>query len=277
MRIDGRKIAAETLGACALRVQKLGFAPVFIDVLVGTDPVQLSYVNIKGKMAKRIGIDFRLEQLPEHITTEALIESITALAATPNVCGLIVQLPLPSNIDTVAVLRAIPRSIDVDCISPDQSRGFYQGDQTLVPPTASAILTLLDSLQQDLHEKKIVVVGQGPLVGKPVTFLLHRRGYDVFGADRSTPDLQKLLQTADVIIAGTGRAGLITGESIKPGAIVIDAGTAETDGGIVGDVDTASVEPVASFVSPVPGGVGPVTVSELLANVVTVAESVAQK
>ena len=187
-------------------------------------------------------------------------------------CGLIIQLPLPLQINTQEVLNAIALRIDVDCTGGTNGDLFYSGKALIEPPTALAICELLDSIGVDLANKKFLVVGQGQLVGKPVSFILKQKGYTVDVADDKTENILDLMKQADVIISAAGKPKLITGEKIKPGAIIIDAGTAESDGGIVGDVDFESVRNVASAISPVPGGVGPVTIAKLLQNVLKVAK-----
>lgn len=270
--IDGKKIASEILGSIKSEIGKLPFVPVFCDVLVGNDPVSLSYVKIKGKTAEEAGLHFRLEQLPETISEPQLIEKIKSLNNEPNLCGLIVQLPLPAHINRQAVLDAIDTKLDVDCLGSPNTEKFYQQQLLLTPPTAAAVVALIDQLPENLKTGQFVVVGQGQLVGQPVAHLLKQKNYRVTIADKATASLATLTKTADVLISATGQPGLITQEFVKPGSAVIDAGTAELDGGIVGDVDFGSVKNIAGFITPVPGGVGPVTVSMLLYNVVRVAK-----
>lgn len=272
MTIDGKQLAQKILADLKLRVAKLGFTPLFCDVLVGDDPVSLSYVNIKGKTAKAVGLDFKIAAFPDTITTEALVQEIQALNQESHMAGLIVQLPLPPHIDRDIVLDAIDPRIDVDGIGKNNTELFYDNKAQLVPPTAAAIIHILDSLQIDLSGKHFLVIGQGELVGKPITHLLRQRGYHVVTGDHATENLASIIPHSDVVISGTGQPKLIYGSMVKPGAVVIDAGTAESSGGIVGDVDFESVSAVAGYVSPVPGGVGPVTVAKLLENVVRVAE-----
>lgn len=272
MIIDGKKIADQVLEGLRLRVKALSFQPVFCDVIVGDDPVSLSYVSIKAKKAESIGLEFWRAQFPASISTQDLIAEIKKLNTTPNMCGLILQLPLPPHIDRQVALDAISAKLDVDVLNSYNTEKFYQGDFSLVPPTAAAILYILDSVMLEQKQKKFVVVGQGELVGKPVASLLLARGMSVVTADQSTTDLAALCRKADVIISGTGKVSLISADMVKEGAVVIDAGTAESTAGISGDVDFASVAPKASWISPVPGGVGPVTVAKLLENVISVAE-----
>lgn len=277
MIVDGKKIAREISEGLKKRVARLHpFQPVFCDILIGDNPVSSQYVAMKGKAAREIGIEFRRADLPANVTTAQVIEKIRTLNAEPGMMGLIVQLPLPAQLDRSAILEAIDPRIDVDCTGRVNSERFYSGNPYLIFPTAAAVMALLDSVAPDptgdLRGKNILMIGQGALVGRPVTHLLRRRGLEVVTADQNTENVPGLIKQADVLISATGQAKMITDDMIKPGAIVIDAGTSESKGGIVGDVDFESVAPVASFLSPVPGGVGPVTVAKLLENVVTVAE-----
>jgi len=272
--IDGRKISENILKQLKLEIALLHFQPVFCDILVGNNPVSAQYVRIKARLAEKIGIKFQRADFPESISTEELVAEIHKLNGMENMCGLILQLPLPGHIDRKTALDAIDPSIDVDCTGEVNAKLFYSGHGRLNFPTAAAVLAVLNSLGVNFEHKNILVVGQGDLVGKPVTFLLRQRNLEVNIADKNTPDLKILTKPADVIISAVGKAKLIYGEIIKPGGIVIDAGTSEADnGGIVGDVDFETVSTKAGFLSPVPGGVGPVTVAMLLANVVQVAKS----
>ncbi len=272
--INGSLIANKILEELKQEVARLSFRPLFCDLLVGDDQVSKSYVNIKAKRAQEIGLEFKLIQLPVDVTTGQLILELTEVQKNLQLAGLIVQLPLPVSLDKALILNAIDSKVDVDYLSDVNGKLFYEGKNKLTPPTAAAVMTLLDSLELDLKLMNILVVGQGDLVGRPVTFLLRERQLKVTTADTSTNDLQSLTKKADIIISGTGQAKLIKGDMIKPGAILIDCGTTESGGGIVGDIDSDSVSSIAGFVSPVPGGVGPVTVARLLYNVVAVAKEI---
>lgn len=276
MIIDGKKIRGEILESVKEGVAKLPFRPVFCDVLVGNDPVSMQYINMKARTAEAVGIHFHHAEFRNDITTEELIEEIKKLNEIPNMCGLIIQLPLPAHLDRTLVLDAIKPSIDVDCLGEKASTVFYGGDIKIGYPTALSCMAILDSVATDLSGKNIVVIGQGMLVGKPTTHLLQMRGLAVSTIVRSTDikEREELIKNADVIISGTGQGKFLMGDMIKKGVIIVDAGTSESKGGIVGDVDLDSVKDVASFVSPVPGGVGPVTVAMLLKNVLTVAEQI---
>ncbi len=279
MLLDGREIARSLREAVADKIKKLQlpYKPMLCDIVIGADSVSLSYVRVKGKAAESVGMAFRLEQLSQDATTADVIDAISEIQSDQALCGLIIQLPVPDHIDKDAVLNAIAAEYDVDCIGAENNNAFYRGQGGMVPPTAGAIWHILlahfTSKKEKFEEKEFTVVGQGELVGRPTAFLLQEMNLEVEVADKSVADLKSLTRRADVLISGTGIAGLINGDMVKPGAVVIDAGTSESGAGIVGDVDLESVAPVASYVSPVPGGVGPVTVAKLLENVALVAET----
>jgi methylenetetrahydrofolate dehydrogenase (NADP+)/methenyltetrahydrofolate cyclohydrolase len=267
--INGRKIAQEILDKLKLEVSKLNFQLIFCDVLIGNNAVSLSYVKAKARKAQEIGLDFKILQLLENVSTDEVIENINEIQKNPHLCGLIVQLPLPAQIDKQKVLNAINPNVDVDCLGQVNIEAFYSGRPLIFPPTTAAILEIIDLLKVDLKEKKFLVIGQGDLVGKPITYALKARGLNVSVVDKSTADLKSLTAEADVIISGAGHAQLLTSEFIKPSTILIDAGTAESAGSIVGDIDMESVRDKASILAPVPGGVGPITVAKLLENAVS--------
>lgn len=271
--IDGKKIAKAILDDLAKRVARLPFKPVFCDVLVGDNPVSRQYVNQKRRTAEDIGMEFLPAEFPETISENVLVEEIQKISSTPHLTGLIVQLPLPQVFNRTRVLDAIELSLDVDCLHSHNLSAFYEHKPTFIPPTPAAVLAVLDSVFETDVTKKIVVVGQGELVGRPVAFMLRERGYAVVTVDRNSKEPERVAKQADVIITAAGSPGLITEAWVKPGSIVIDAGSAEQEGLILGDVDSASVKPIAGFFSPTPGGVGPVTVAKLLENVMGVAES----
>lgn len=256
--IDGKAIAQEVFQNLKSRVEKLSFKPLLCDIVVGSDPVTLSFVKMKQKKALACGMDFLLVDLPEDCSQEELEHKILEVQENSNLCGLIVQLPLPSNIDTVQVLAQINAKVNVD---------FEK------PPTMLAIFKILDSLPINLAEEKILVVGKGVLVGGPVAEELRKRQLNFSILDKDTQNKDELLKNASVIISGAGSANMITGNLISENVVIIDAGTSEAGGQVTGDTDLDSVLPKVKFVTPTPGGVGPVTVAMLLQNVVEVAES----
>ncbi len=273
--IDGKKLSEDILSQIKNEIKFLNFQPIFCDILVGNDPASLQYVRMKRAQAENVGFVFHEAFFPVSITTEALIKEIEILNRIKNMCGIITQLPLPRHIDTQTVLDSIDARLDVDCLGTIASKNFYNGldAHRLSFPTALACMAVLDSLNLNLTGKKIVVLGQGMLVGKPVTALLQFRNLSPLTITNETPNKEKLIKNADVIISGIGQGKYITGDMIKEDAVLIDAGTSELNGGIVGDVDLDSVKDIAGYVSPVPGGVGPVTVAMLLKNVLIVAKN----
>ncbi|MFA6999504.1 MAG: bifunctional 5,10-methylenetetrahydrofolate dehydrogenase/5,10-methenyltetrahydrofolate cyclohydrolase [Candidatus Paceibacterota bacterium] len=271
--IDGRKLSKEILAEVKQEIALLPFVPVFCDILVGDNPVPLQYVNMKRRKAEELGIRFHEAFFPYDISTDDLVKEIQKINKIENMCGVIVQLPLPENLDQVKVLDAVNSHLDVDCLSTTTSDKFYNGDLFLGFPTALACMAILDSLNLDLTNKKIVVMGQGKLVGKPVSALLEFRNLKVEIVRSKTENKEEILKEADVVISGMGQGKYIKGDIIKEGVVLIDAGSSESDSGIIGDVDLESVEKVAGFVSPVPGGVGPMTVAMLFRNVLKVAQN----
>ncbi|MCC7160306.1 bifunctional 5,10-methylenetetrahydrofolate dehydrogenase/5,10-methenyltetrahydrofolate cyclohydrolase [Candidatus Nomurabacteria bacterium] len=284
--IDGRKISGNILEDIKKEVANLSFVPVFCDVLVGEDPSSLQYVEMKKRKAEFVGISFHKANFPSTITTEELIREIKILNNVQNMCGIIIQLPLPEHIDRQMVLDSIDSKLDVDCLGKINSEKFYSNydaEKDIAYPTALACMTILDSFDftknspAKLEERKIVVLGQGVLVGRPVTALLKYRGLSPFVVTSKTESKENVIKNADIVISGIGKGKYITGNMLKSGAIVIDAGTSESEGSIVGDVDTESLNNIAGFISPVPGGVGPVTVAMLLKNVLKVAKNLSHE
>jgi len=270
--IDGRKIKDEILKEIKEEVLSLPFSPIFCDILVGGDPVSASYVRMKSKAAESVEIKFRTVEFKDDATTEELIEEIENLNNVPCMCGIIVQLPLPLHVDKKRVLDAIRPSLDVDCLGTINSENFYNNNGELGYPTALACIKILESLNVSLNDKKILILGQGSLVGLPVTHLIRSMNLDISTINTKTENKEALIKEADVIISAIGKAKYVKGDMIKDGAIIIDAGTSEDNGSISGDVDLDSVGGIASYVSPTPGGVGPVTIAMLLRNVLHVAK-----
>lgn len=271
--INGREIRNNILKSLKSDIETLSQKPIFSDILVGGNSASMQYVRMKEKTATDIGIEFLKAQFDESITTEELLSEIGKLNSTPRMCGLIVQLPLPLHIDTKKVLDRIDPSIDVDATGQINSKKFYDGNPGFIFPTAQAVMEIINSLEVDLQNKNFVILGKGDLVGKPVYKMLTNIGITPVVVDRSTEDVGSVTRSADVLICATGRAGLIDKTMVKEGVIIIDAGTSESYGSIVGDVNTLGIEDVASVLSPVPGGVGPVTVACLMKNIVLSAQN----
>jgi methylenetetrahydrofolate dehydrogenase (NADP+)/methenyltetrahydrofolate cyclohydrolase len=272
--LDGRKISKDILEEIKKEVSMLPFVPVFCDVLVGDDIVSKQYVNLKRKKAESIGINFHDASFPSTVATEEVISKIHELNKMEYMCGIIVQLPLPSHLDTRAILDAIDPNLDVDCLGSFASKNFYEDNSTLSFPTALACMRILEEVKIDLSNSNVVVLGQGELVGKPVSHLLTRNNIKHTCLDSKSENTGEVLKNADLIISGIGREYFIKSEMIKEGVSIIDAGTSESEGSVVGDVDFESVKDKVDFISPVPGGVGPVTVAMLFNNVLNVAKQI---
>jgi len=270
--IDGRKLRDEILGKIKSEVSALSFVPVFCDVLVGEDPSSVQYVRMKAKTAEAVGIQFHTANFPATISEKDLLQEIQILNKIPNMCGIIVQLPLPEHLDRRVVLDSIDPVLDVDCLGTISGKKFYENKNPIGFPTALACMAILDSLNLDLQSKKILVLGQGYLVGKPVTALLKARGLEVDTIDIYTENKEELIKNADVVLSGLGQGKYLMCDMVKDGVVIVDAGTSEENGSIVGDVDFESVKDKASFLTLTPGGVGPVTVACLLNNVLKVAK-----
>jgi methylenetetrahydrofolate dehydrogenase (NADP+)/methenyltetrahydrofolate cyclohydrolase len=271
--IDGRKIRDEILAGIKKEISGLSFQPVFCDILVGNDPASVQYVNMKAKIAESVGIKFLDAKFPESTTTEDLISEIKKLNEQENICGIIVQLPLPEHINKQEVLNAVDPMLDVDCLGEINSQKFYKSEYALGFPTALACIYILDSLNLDLKNKNIVVLGQGELVGRPVSAILKLRKLDIEVLTSESEYKEEKIKDADVIISGIGEGKHLTGDMLKKDVVLLDAGTSESNNSIIGDVDLDSVKDIASFVSPVPGGIGPVTIAMLFKNVLIVAKN----
>lgn len=270
MRIDGRKIAAELGAELTERIAKLGRAPELSIVVATGDESTAWYVRSLLRTAEKLGITARRVDLP-HDSDAATIRAALADAAGHAV---ICQTPLPHGLSLADVGSAIPPEVDVDGANPVSLGLLAVGsDEAFAPATAAAVLRILDHQGIQLAGRRAVVIGRSTVVGKPAALLLLARHATVTICHSRTPDLAAVAREADVLVAAVGRPSLVTKEFVKPGAVVVDVGTNATeDGGLVGDVDTASVEEVAAAVTPVPGGVGAVTTMTLMHHVVTVAE-----
>lgn len=237
-------------------------------VLVGEDPASLIFVKEKGKACKKAGIGFELLKLSSDVEQNNLKKVIGELAGREDISGIVIQLPLPEGIGVQDVLDIIPLKKDVDALSNQSLAEFKAGSSRAIPPVVGAIDRLIRDYKIDLQGKKIVLMGAGKLVGLPLAAWLKQKNIDFSLIDESTGSPELILKQADVIISGVGKPGLINGEVIKDGAIIIDAATVFYKGKLVGDVDSESVSKRAGFLTPVPGGVGPLTVAYLLNNLI---------
>ena len=248
---------------------RYGRKPCLVVIIVGENPASQVYVRNKVKAAAYTGMESRLEELPAGISEEALLSQIAQLNADPLVDGILVQLPLPKHINEEKVIDAIAREKDVDGFHPGNVAGLWLGKDCIVPCTPAGIMRLIDSTGIELKGKNAVVVGRSNIVGKPVAKLLLDRHATVTIAHSRTADLGAVCRNADVLVVAVGKAGVVTGSMVKPGAVVIDVGmNRDAEGKLCGDVDFPSAQPVASWITPVPGGVGPMTIAMLMKNTI---------
>ncbi len=268
--IDGKKISEKIFENIKQEINSLSFGPVFCDILVGNDFASKKYVSLKKKKALELGIDFHDACFEENITTEELVKEIEKINNIPNISGIILQLPLPLHIDKTKVLNAISPELDVDCLGQIASKNFYNGNLEIAPPTANACFMLLESLNLDLNNKKIVIAGEGDLVGKPFANILKYKNISFDIVNSETLNKEEIIKNADILITGIGKGKMINKDMIKEGVVIIDAGASEEDGALVGDVDFDSVKEKASFITPVIGGVGPMTIANLFLNILKV-------
>ena len=271
--IDGKalsQVVKDEVKAEVLALEaKYGRKPCLAVIIVGENPASQVYVRNKVKAAAYTGMESRLVELPSDISEEALLQQIAILNDDPLTDGILVQLPLPGHIDEEKVIDTIAREKDVDGFHPLNVAGLWLGKDCIVPCTPAGIMRMLDSIGVELKGKNAVVVGRSNIVGKPVAKLLLDRNATVTIAHSRTGDLGEVCRSADVLVVAVGKAGLVTGDMIKPGAIVIDVGmNRNAEGKLCGDVDYASAEPVSSWITPVPGGVGPMTIAMLMKNTI---------
>jgi methylenetetrahydrofolate dehydrogenase (NADP+)/methenyltetrahydrofolate cyclohydrolase len=289
--LDGKALAGrietELCGEAETFAGVFSRRPRLVVVLVGDMAASASYVKSKAAAAGRVGIDSEVVAMPATASTAELVALVQAIARNEHgpADGILVQLPLPSHVDTVAVLDAVPPDRDVDGFHPENAGLLSQGRPRFIPCTAGGVQRMLIDAAIPTAGKHVVIVGRSDIVGKPLALLLASRPPlgcppdDTGGCDATVTichsrsgDIGALTRQADIVVAAVGRPKLITAMMVKPGAAVIDVGINRVDGGLVGDVDYGPVSEVAGWISPVPGGVGPMTVAMLLANTLLAAE-----
>lgn len=271
--IDGKALSLSLKEKMKVEVaeirEKYGRVPCLAVIIVGDNPASRSYVRGKIKACEFTGMDSRLIELPEDVKESALLDVIAKLNADKDVDGILVQLPLPKHIDEDRVIDAIALEKDVDGFHPGNVAKLWLGRPCIVPCTPKGIIAMIESTGIEISGKKAVVVGRSNIVGKPVAKLLLDRNATVTIAHSRTANLPEVCREADILVAAVGRPKMITADMIKPGAVVIDVGINRTDDGkLVGDVDFEAASEVAEHITPVPGGVGPMTITMLMANTI---------
>lgn len=273
--LDGKAVARTVKDEVSASVAGLGYKPGLATVLVGDDPASHSYVRGKRRDAEQVGIDSIHHELDSSTSQESLISLIESLNTDDDVDGILVQLPLPGGLDGESAVEAIDPAKDVDGLHPFSLGKLMLGEPGLRPCTPSGVLRILDHYGIETAGARVVIVGRSFLVGRPLAMMLSEKGIDstVSVAHSRTRDLAALTREADILVAAAGTPGLIGAEHVKPGATVIDVGVNRTDDGLVGDVDFDAVVDISGGITPVPGGVGPMTRAMLLANTLRAAEA----
>ena len=282
--MDGKAIAQKIQTELAHEIsrftQETGVTPCLAAILVGADAASEVYVRNKQRACERVGLRSQLHELPAGTSQQSLLELITELNNDPQVHGILVQLPLPAGLDSTQILDSINPQKDVDAFHPENVGRISQGRPRFLPCTPHGVQQILDRCGIELSGKHVVIVGRSEIVGKPMGMLLvnrdSTRGPQAANATVTichsrTTDLAAITRTADVLIAAIGKANFITADMVQPGAVVVDVGINRTAEGLVGDVDFDDVATVAQHITPVPGGVGPLTVTMLLHNTLTAA------
>jgi methylenetetrahydrofolate dehydrogenase (NADP+)/methenyltetrahydrofolate cyclohydrolase len=273
--IDGKAVAASVRervrGEVEELTDELGRPPGLATVLVGDDPASAIYVRRKHEAAEEAGIRNFDHKPAGSISQEELLDLVNDLNDNDEVDGILVQLPLPEQIDADAIVNSIDGAKDVDGLTPVSAGLLARGEPGLVPATPQGIMELISSVGVDPEGKEAVIVGRSNLVGRPLFSLLLGANATVTVCHSRTRDLGEVCRRAEILVAAAGQPKLVTGDMIRPGATVIDVGTNRTDDGLVGDVDFDAAKEVAGAITPVPGGVGPMTIAMLLVNTVTAA------
>ena len=274
--IDGKAVSArlrQKMAAEVAAMKEAGVVPGLAVVLVGENPASQVYVRNKIKACEELGIRSQDYRLPEDTTQEALLDLVGELNRREDIHGILVQLPLPGQIQEEAVIAAIAPEKDVDAFHARNVGKIVQGSYNFLPCTPAGVMELIRSTGVPVQGKECVVVGRSNIVGKPMALLMLHENATVTICHSRTRDLGEVTRRADILIVAIGKANFITKDMVKPGAVVIDVGmNRDENGKLCGDVDFAGVEPVAGYLTPVPGGVGPMTITMLMGNTITAAK-----
>ena len=280
--IDGKKVSAEIRNRLANEIQELkkktGKTPGLATVLVGDDPASAVYVRNKNKICGELGFQSFEQKLSADTSEEKLLQLVGELNSNKDIHGILVQLPLPDQIDSEKILQAIDPKKDVDGFHPINVGKLVVGNALLTPCTPTGIIALLDHYGIEISGKHAVIIGRSNIVGKPVSMLLLQRDATITICHSRTQNLEEVTRSADILVAAVGRANFVTEEMVSEGAVVIDVGINRVDGKLTGDVDFESVSKKASYITPVPGGVGPMTIALLMENTLKAfKESISEK
>ena len=268
--IDGKKVSGEIRNRLADEIQELkkktGKTPGLATVLVGDDPASAVYVRNKNKICGELGFQSFEQKLSADTSEEKLLQLVGELNTNKDVHGILVQLPLPDQIDSEKILQAIDPKKDVDGFHPVNVGKLVVGNALLTPCTPTGIIALLDRYDIEISGKHAVIIGRSNIVGKPVSMLLLHRNATITICHSRTQNLEEVTRSADILVAAVGRANFVTDEMVSEGTVVIDVGINRVDGKLTGDVDFEPVSKKASHITPVPGGVGPMTIALLMEN-----------
>ena len=274
--IDGKAVAAEVRAQVALEVQNLvqkGITPGLAVVIVGDDPASRTYVNNKKKACAQVGIYSEEYALPAATSQQALMDLVQKLNTKKDINGILVQSPLPDGLNEEAVVESIDPEKDVDAFHPSNVGRIMIGNFHFLPCTPAGVIELLNSEKIEISGKNCVVIGRSNIVGKPMAMLLLHHNGTVTICHSKTRNLKDVCRNADILVAALGKPKFVTADMVKPGATVIDVGMDRDENGkLCGDVDFVQVEKIASYITPVPGGVGPMTIAMLLKNTVAAAK-----
>ena len=270
--IDGKKIAQKILDEVKLEISKLNFKPKLAVIFVGADKPSKTYIKRKKEAAEYAGVNFEIYSFSNKISKDELITSIKKIQKDQNIAGMIVQLPLPEPLYTSDVLNAVDPSIDVDCLTDTNIGKLVMKTADFTPPTPQAVLEIFKSIKLNIKGKNITIVGAGALVGKPLSIMLLNKEATITTCNEHTKNLAKTLKKSDIIISAVGKKDLIRKNMLKKNVIIIDTGIAFENKKMYGDVNFVEAVKKASFITPTPGGVGPITVSLLLRNLLICAK-----
>lgn len=262
--LDGKALANDILDELTVKVKQLDTVPNLVVIQVGNDPASSVYVRNKERTAERVGINSETVKLSKHITQDELLEIIDKYNNDSLVNGILVQLPLPKHIDEQVILEAISPMKDVDGFHPLNVGKLNIGQKQMIPSTPAGIMELLKANHIELEGKHVVIVGRSNIVGKPLAHLLLEANATVTIAHSKTKDLKHLTKQADILVVAVGQPEFITKDYVKTGAVVIDVGINRTESGLKGDVDFNNVKSKVAAITPVPGGVGPMTIAMLM-------------